>query len=296
MESNPTRGCGTMSDDSFYLKGDGFSSNGDLWLLTWVLGDGFDEVMLFDLPSRGVTAINPAATIATRELIPVRPQFRSTSETIMARYKDMLTRTRKIGVGDHVGSDNYSAYSFAKELKEHGPSRKISRDTADVFAKLIMEQGPVPIMFTHSRIPLFRSLYEQEKALEYVQSTLSEEINWGNKNENATWLHDNWGQYAVKGQYTGSDHYLIPVLSMLGEIDRNWRRHMHTEAWHDVRDWAKSLDYVEQPFCLSWLTGVTYTLPATDKEQAAEIVGRDMPGVDILDLDAEEEVTDADNS
>ena len=23
MESNPARGCGTMSDDSFYLKGDG---------------------------------------------------------------------------------------------------------------------------------------------------------------------------------------------------------------------------------------------------------------------------------
>ena len=293
MTNNPSRGCGTMKEDSYYLKGfmdsDG---HGQLWPWTWVLGDGYDEVILIEFPARQVTVINPAAIMTTKELITAAPRYRPSSDTLKERYADMKTRTRGVGIGDHVGATHYSAHSFAKETKELGPSRKISRDTAIQYNEMMAKYGPLPIMFTHKRVPLFRSIYEQEKALDHVQDTSSEEINWGEKNHNATWLDDKWGQYAEKRQTTGQDHYMVQVLGMIGQLDTNWRAHSHTDAWHEARAFAKSLNYVEQPIGLSWLTGVTYTLPSEGKAQAAEKAQLAMPGVDILDLDAEEsEVT-----
>ena len=74
---------------------------------------------------------------------------------------------------------------------------------------------------------------------------------------------------------------MIPILATLGDLDEGiGHAHIVTDM---MRDFFDSLTYTEQPFGLSWLTKISYTMPQ-EGEPEEDIY--EIPGLNIIDLDA----------
>lgn len=278
-DPNPPRGCGTKKENSFYLEGGEMRPGGTLHAFTWCLGDGLDDVAPIAVPPRVVSVCNPAASIVEGTLVknPYEPAVWSSD-----LYEQLQTAVPTHGVGDHVGSNNYSAYTFARETQWHGPSRRVPEAVAAAQALYIYEHGPIPVLFTHSRIPVFRSEAEMEEAMGWACDLYNTDFAQYRVGE-ASWRRDNWGLWARKGQNTGDDHYLIPILQVISTMDITWRSRSDMKIWQEARDFFETLRYVEQAFGLSWITRVTYTLPQ-DEAQRSEIV-KEMPELfNVIDL------------
>lgn len=292
VDRNPARGCGTKQHDAYYMEGD-VGAGGALWAWTWFLGDGLDNYIWIspkDVPVRGTVVANPAACII--EQVFIKGEVPYEADLILKDYyRDMLTRTRHIGSADHVGSKYYSAWEFALETREYGPSRRITKKMAKVFAELFMKYGPFPMLFAH-KLPVFNSQSQRDHVLEAVQACTTETINWQGKWFDACWEYGEWGQYAREGQDNGYRHFMVPVLQAIGE----WERSMSLvpdgyvdEHWARAKEQFKKLRYIEQVFGASWMTGITYTLPKEgDKDRAAEKAQEAIPGIEILDIDEHE--------
>lgn len=149
---------------------------------------------------------------------------------------------------------------------------------AKVLSKLISIHGPVPMMFTHSQMPMFRHKAELGLALDHVSDMY--QIDCNSLYSGPTWTHDNWGLYAREGQWTGHNHFMPPVLAAIDHVEKLSPLE-DREAFLRARSFFRSLYYEEQPFGLSWLTRVSYTLPLEGTPDEDVL---DLPGVNVIDL------------
>lgn len=279
---NPSRGCGMKKPDSFYIESSG-STSGSLGLWTWLLDDGevHHSALLWQVPARQALIFKIIESILAASLIKEDDFFH------VHRAKDLLVKASlensvpRIGIVDHVGKTHYSAWSFAREVFEHGVSRRISKKTAVVMAEAIQKYGAVPIVFTHDRMPLFYNEQIQSDSIDFAYGCT--EIDLDVIERVPTWLMESWGAYLSKGQHSGYNHFLIPVLSVIHALDMKWSLHLHSEPHIAAKEFFKQLDYSERPFGMSWITDVTYTVDKESTVKRSDLQG--IPGLRILDLD-----------
>ena len=295
---NPVRACGSKVPDSYYLEGDEVNDDGSgmFWAWTWFLGDGIEDFIYVSknqLPPRSTVVANPAGTITEKTLVrgdyPYEP-----IKANMAAYTNMLSRTMQIGSADHVGTNNYTPWSFAKETNTLGPSRKITKEMAKVFAGIFQNHGPFSMLFSHSQIPVFESIDQRDTMIRLAEESFSYSLDLlGLAQEfpadlrwlGPCWNRPTWGQYSFKNQEPGFQHFMVPVLITLDKMES--REGRSEDHWAKVRKEYSKLRFTEQIYGASFMTKVTYTLPKEGKEEAADKVQNDIPGVDILDLDLE---------
>lgn len=301
MDRNPQRGCGTKTSDSYYLEGD-ISTGGPLWAWTWFLGDGLDHVLLVSqnqVPTRSVVAINPAATLVFESFVGRDSPFSVRNAEREQAYRYYLGKTRDVGSADHIGAIHYSPYAFAEETARYGPSRKITKQMAKVFAELFQEHGPFPMLFSHTLIPLFATEDHKTAVLRTVLECLKE-IDVKGLWIDACWYHDEWGQYSSKGHNPGQSSFLVPILDFMNMLKTvKSGESMPFASWHAAKRLLDEVRYEDQIFGASWMTRVTYTLPEDGKEEAREEVTNDIPGIDILDLEEyeyEQRITQAEGA
>lgn len=269
MSRNPVRGCGQKKKGGFYLEAP-LSPYGTLAPLTWVLGthiiDGYPwRNVLTQAAQRSMTVINPAATLLKGEV--VMPELLSNMDISDFQLDDMIKhgvksgiagrlfeRVGELGILDYVGSDNYTPWSFTRELKAYGPSRKVTKD----FMRHIAPYLPLPVFFTMKGLPFFSNedLLCRASAEAGIEGLV---LLW------PTWWEENWGMGAR--HHTGDNHAMVPVLQYM--------------------DYAKSAPNSsvlgEAIFCASWFTQGTYCLLDEDDPGVA------MVNVENLDLDALDE-------
>lgn len=291
MNSNPQRGCGTKANDAFYLEGN-VDEDGPLWAWTWVLGDGLDHnlcVSKQQVPPRSVVSINPVATL-------VKEQFVGNDVAVVALepgedegYEYFLTKTRDLGLADYVGSQYYTAASFAAETARLGPSRRVNKDMAKKCAEVFELAGPFPMWFAHARVPLFEGTRHADavrtRANEFKDAYAFPGVTNPHKQWlKACWRYDEWGQYAIKNQDPGNNHYLVPILRALDYLDSRQPKLIRGD-WEKLDELFSDVHFEPQIFGASWMTRVTYTLPKENKDEAATKVLDEIPGIDILDLE-----------
>ena len=289
MNRNPERGCGTKQNNAYYLEGE-VGEDGPLWMWTWVLGDGLDHnisIARYQIPTRGVVGINPAATLLKESFVGSDYPI-SMSPVEAEGYEYFLTKTKNMGSADYVGHQYYTPMAFARETMEHGPSRRVPKKTAALFADIFQKIGPFPMFFSHARIPLFADIFQRDGIYEMVDEVLpkTDYRPWFN----ACWKYDEWGQYAIKNQDAGHKHYLVHVLDVLDfmkkiMLDTMPHKPAPDDAWAQMPRLFEDVRFEEQIFGASWMTRVTYTLPQENKEEAAEKALAEIPGLDILDLE-----------
>lgn len=289
--SNPTRGCGTKKPNSFYIEGE-MSAGGGLHALTWLFGDGVENFIPLNIPPRQIQFANIPATIARGSLVLNEGKYQP-SDWERDIYKHLASSAvPPIGIVDHVGKNNYSAYSFATEVGLYGPSRKITPQMATIVGELIHKTGPLPIMFTHDRVPTFTTSKEVDDAIQMALGCFL--FDYKNLAYNPVWEYGSWGMYAIKNQWTGAHnprHFMHVLLPVIDQIDKHWKDRKDNEAYQAAKTFFAGTRMIEQPFALSWLTKVTYTLPEDgiipDKVQQ---ILQSIPNVNILDLQEEENV------
>jgi len=286
-DPNPERGCGTKVNDACYAEGE-MSLHGMLARWTWLLGDGLTENIYLKVPPRQIVMINPVATIAFRSIIGHEWPF-EIHEDAQPLYNRLSEASKNVGVADHVGTKYYSPFSFATECIDLGPSRRISKDMAKELAEIVWKNGPIPMLFTHSRMPVFRHEENRMRAINLVKECYEdEEDKWDRFDYlEPTWLHKNWGMYGEN--WAGHTHCILPILTTLSIMDQAWKKVSDSEAWNRFKMFFTNKDYVqfiEQPFGMSWLCKVSYTL---DENGQADPEMVDVPGLNIIDLEAVEE-------
>lgn len=293
IDRDPKRGCGMKASNAFYLESDLPGPLGRMWAFTMINGGLYQHIPLLTVPPRAVEAVNVAATIMLTEKISLSPPFKPVGAYERNLYPQILNSTRDVGIVDHVGKDAYSAWSFAEEINKFGPSRRTTEQMAKVVGELIQSYGPVPIMFTHSRIPVLRN---EADILEFIrllkplvtakenQEALPD--NWFEVPTTPVWQDPTWGQYVrERNQHAGTNHIGTFLLSTVDIIERNFDAERQKDLnWQLMASFLRDLRYYEQMFGLSWVTRVTYTLPKDGKAEAEHKVKETIPGVDILDL------------
>lgn len=284
---NPERGCGTKKPGGFYLEA-GFadrSSGGILNAWTWMLGEGVEGGVncAITIPPRRMVMGNAAATLTVGEFISADMPT-SGIETVSGMrevYGSLITQVGDLALFDHVGSVHYSAYGFVREVETYGPSRRVP----PLIAEEIVKQLPMMIVFTHSRAPLFRDEAQRDTAValvcEFDGWTRTEDLYFG-----ANWLREEWGVFA--SQQNGSDHYLIPILSMLDRIEKRKGLGLH-EVLRKAEAFFADVPFVEQVIGASWITRVGYVPDGTEDPTATAVTRK---GIQIIDLNAKPEVAD----
>jgi hypothetical protein len=282
---NPPRKCGgSKQPDSFYLEGGDFDPNGSLHNWAWLLGDGVGRHISFtkeELPPRQVVGVNPLMTILFESYVPADGPAIPVPDDKRLLYERLAGATKQRGIADHVGDSHYSAWDFYLETAEYGPSRRVSKDVAKSLGDLIHEFGPLPMMFAHSQIPVFRNDFEFGVAMGQVNA-VQDPVEWSDRYRRPTWDHESWGTYARYDQWIGSSHVLIPMLAVIDDLKNHWQEHKEEKVWQDARAFFKTLRYAKQTFGMSWLCRVSYTLP---KDGAPDQDAYEIPGINVIDLE-----------
>jgi hypothetical protein len=218
---NPARGCGSKQPDSYYLEGEEpGSDSGMFWSWTWFLGDGIEDFLIEKIPPRSVILANPAATIIEKSLVrgdyPYQPP-----EDKLGFYSMLASvQTADMSSADHVGKNNYTAWSFANEVNRLGPSRKVTKKMAKVFAEIFQKRGPFPMLFSHSQVPVFQNEEQRNTAVRLANQSfnylpvlwsLEDDLKMRSNSRLCEWLspcweHPNWGQYSFRNQSPGWQH------------------------------------------------------------------------------------------
>lgn len=290
-DTDPERGCGRKQPDAFYIEGVS-SSRGTLNPWTWVLGNGMDKTIPLQLPPRKTQVVNIPATMVLKQV--VWPDKNIQMSTAQATLYDWLTPegVKPIGIADHVGASNYTAAQFAQEAMAHGVSRRITPDLARTYGVALQAYGAVPILFTHSKVPVFRSMEERDlvcsMSFHFSESDVHIKPTW----EVQRWgeLYGRWSAYSRDRAtgveyYDGGRSYLVHVLNTLDYVERYAKKYTEKSETDEERIAAfAGLHYQEQAFGISWVNRLTYTLP-TDHMIDPNIL--DIPSITIVDLDAE---------
>ena len=231
---NPERGCGKKKEGAFYAENES-SPGGALRMWTDILDDGgcYEEMAVWEVPSRQTIRFQARASLVACELIRMGDQFGFQDEKV-DRFISLGTpapsgRIPRSGLVDHVGANHYSAYSFRQEMREKGLSRRLPKSFALELARWIAEYGACPVFFTHSRIPVIGdNMAECEDILAECMGYNPEKV-W----RLPTWYHEGLTMYATKDldSYSGHSSVLIPILSLVNQLDRNWQVHAENPAY-----------------------------------------------------------------
>jgi hypothetical protein len=270
-KANPKRGCGTKKKGGFYLEGGELDEGGTLWTATYFFGSGLlvdmDSIrgVNIQVPPRQMNIHNIPGTIANAQLEPATSKFVPVDTANWTVYQNLKgKRVKRLGIIDHVGSSYYTPWTFSEETRMLGPSRRTTEEFAFTVAALIQRYGPIPVLFTHSEIPVFETAVDREDALTTLMMEPSRKM------LEPTWLWEDFGMYA--GMDPGNTHYMRHILRAM-----------------DSGETFDNVMTIEQPFVASWYTRVTYTLPEdgriNDKIQNMYDAGL----INIIDLDQIEE-------
>jgi len=202
------RGCGTVKKNGVYLiaeKGLGGTLSIWTWLLGCMLEDELTSSIFCDgnIPPRTQIRINPQETLRQSLFWPHEWGFKD---------GPTFNNIPIFGLADHVGSNNYTPISFAKECQVLGPSRRISRDLAGDFA----DKTPFPIFFAHSDVPVWKTKASLDRftswALLDEMLTVREHAVYAS---GRTWDNPTFGFGDV--DYHGNDHLGIALMAALDE-------------------------------------------------------------------------------
>lgn len=242
--SNPERGCGQLKEGGCYARGD-MSPGGALKAWSWVLGEHIinGDNLTVTVPPRQMQIIKLPETLATRRIVLATDEL--TIE--FPRYEDdPLANLPKLALLDHVGSSYYTPFSFFSEVLREGTSRRIPQHVAKQIAPLC----PIPILFSHSWLPL-------------MDKTIVEDvIEWSNPSRDLhttlqyepTFEQTGWGIYRDKG--IGKDHWIIPTLEAMNRI-ADGKSDVHlTKIFPSII--AENTLITEQIFGISWITRAVY--------------------------------------
>jgi hypothetical protein len=248
--SNPERGCGTLKEGGFYARGD-IGAHGTLAAWTWALGYHI------------IGAHNVFASIAARQMDIVNLprtliEGRPSKEAIEVLESEPLAKLPPLALIDHVGSEHYTPYSFYRECATHGPSRRIPPR----IAKAIAQHTPMPIVFTHSWLPVadtkvvpdllaWAGIKPETDATAYI---------------GATWQREGWG-IRSKDTYSGYDHWIIPVLHEMHESSGGKEKHL-TKIMPPAL--AENTLLAEQVYGISWISRVVYIASEDDTDETLE--------------------------
>lgn len=281
-----SRGCGEMQEGAYYLGADKPGPGGSIWAWIWLFGDPPNLPMLY-VPPRATLVRNVGATIMLAEHIDLSPRF-IPEEDEKALYNQICASTRDIGVVDHVGKSFYTAFAFAEEVNAQGPSRRTTKETAKLVSELIMRHGPLPILFTHSQMPVFHDDAHIEEFIELISACYFEEEDvpdWESVRRTPLWLDPDWGLYKRDlGQHPGHNHVGRHILEAIDIVMSGLSEERRERPeWLKVEEFVDGLILAEQMFGLSYLHKVIYTLPGGDVAAGAK-VQEEIPGLELLDL------------
>lgn len=270
--SNPQRGCGTLVKGGFYARGDS-APGGMLARWAWVLGtciSGRHNVCTV-VPPRKMISANLPATLGLGRLT------ESLSVTLSAATLKVfpgLKRIKTVALFDHVGSSNYTPWSFYSETMTLGLSRRIPPQ----IAKQITKYTPLPIVFTHSAMPIV-----DDRAIPKL-GIWHREIDADNdgidmRSFEPTFENPKWGLLA--GDQHGDNHWIVPALRVIDKISLGKNRPEHA-IWDTPLN--EQIVFSEQTFGASWITSVGYIVDDDDTdEKLAEIEAAGIKPVVIED-------------
>lgn len=236
------RGCGDMQDEGFYAHG-ALGSSGILKAWTWCLGQHIfgGENFTFKAPARQMQVINLPASLYFREVI-------TDPEVAIPDHDHPLARIPRMALLDHIGSEYYTPDSFAEEVQSRGPNRRITED----IAKAIAGATPIPILFTHSGMPLVD--------VDYREDLLKWADDWGHKvtprNFEPTPYQEDFG--LTIGSYSGNDHWLHAVLGKMHQAGNGKEVPLRKIMGGAL---LKNTSVVEQTLGISWITSAIYVAP-----------------------------------
>lgn len=283
--ANPERGCGTKKEGGFYAEGT-TSPNGALSLWTWILGTCTEAGLncFVSPPARKVVQGNLAASLVMGEFVsndvPFERRIGSEKNYLGKQYATLKRQAAPVALFDHVGSKFYTPHEFMKEVRELGPSRRITPQVAEEIAKMT----PIPVVFTHSDIPLFRDEAERDAVVELAAGLLSE-YDQDQVRYLPTWMSPEWGLYS-SCKDRGDDHYLRQILGLLSRLKRQPRLIDTSEAWAALAAVMGRANFQEQPFGATWITKITYVKRRDDPADIADKMAK--KGIQTLILSDEE--------
>lgn len=262
---DPDRGCGNLREGGCYLRGGDFSEDGTLEPWTWALGEHIigGKNLNISAPPRSMTLVRLPETLHKRSLW--------TGLLAGEKLPAPLAHLPAFSLIDHVGSSYYTPWSFYQETEEHGPSRRVPED----FAATIARYTPLPILFTHSWLPVVDKAIRKQLCA------------WGEVPAIAhftpTYLHPDWGIRADSA-YQGDEHWIINVLRRMAMDGDNRAVHLSKIMPPElVNDTLIS----EQAFGISWIVRVLYVAKPTDTpERLEELLGK---GIEPVRKPAREE-------
>lgn len=250
--SNEPRGCGTKKKGGYYLTT--AADQDGLLASAWWLGshlEGGENFYATRVPSRGVWIWNPAVSLVTGELVTEPGDFAAHHIDATDENMDVLWRVGGYpALIDYVGAGNYTPRTFADEVFRHGPSRKVTFETARVIAAHL----PVPIFFV-AELPIFtadeRPAFlarvaahaETDAAREYDARYKTHED--GDALVEPLWRTNGWGM--TRFDRRGHGHYMARAIRW-GLLD-------------DIDDYPVT---ARLPFFASWITQSVWIAPTLD--------------------------------
>lgn len=297
---NPERGCGTLVAGGFYAQGS-MSENGVLSPWTWTLGEGTEggDNLYVALPARQMTIARLPETLQTGRLVTPEGDAIPKEQLLPTLHK-----LPKFALFDHIGANNYSAFSFAAEAARHGVSRRIPKEIAEQVAKL----APLPIVFSHSIVPTIAAA-ERDALIVWSRTVLADpdllrdldtlllrehgddpdsplaQIAEGlvKPFQVGRTYHDaKWGIRKVGNQqpYNGGLHWSVSVLAALAAIKAG---RDEQQLYKLLPEWLTShITVAEQLVGLAWITHASYMKTGSESDaelkaiEDAEIVAFDL--------------------
>lgn len=240
--ANPERGCGQLQQGGCYAQGT-TSESGTLNAWTWCLGEG-----LIGGANYNVTA--PPRMMDFIRLPETLQMFKALKEEIDLVFP-ALRRLKRFALLDHVGENNYTPHQFAMECRAFGASRRIPEKIAAGIAK----HTPIPIVFTHSQIPVVDA---DAPIGELLKLCGVPEIDIENRYYDPVHTNDDWGM--TIRDWDGSSHWLTPLLA---HFAANSSKHLTQILPPPLCDHVL---FTEQIFGISWITRVVYVATGTETE------------------------------
>jgi hypothetical protein len=233
------RGCGDLVPGGFYAQAS-TSRQGTLKAWTWTLGTMIDHPDALNLmlkpPPRAQLIINVPASLATGCIVSEPTRAPEESD-----YPG-LQHVPRMGLIDHVGSAHYTPMGFVHEIERLGVSRRITLD----IARAIEPWLPIPILFTHSRLPLLRE----------EDVPVAESLAWQGLIPPP---RSHYGPSFELDPRSTIPHWAIQVIRWVsGEPIDMWPD--RATFREDCIDWQ----WTEQAFGMSWITNVVYVLRRDD--------------------------------
>lgn len=239
---NFERGCGTLKKGGFYAQGKP-RSNGMLANWTWLLGTGLmtdactGDQPIITCPPRQIMVFNLLGSLMTGQRLQDYPED-------MVSWFNQHPGIPAKALLDHAGSIHYpNPAEFAEEVMARGPSRKIPQS----LARTLVKYTPLPIVFTHSTIPMAE---DAEQRTEIVNH-LSRDTDWYETPKeiivSPTWVQPGFGFTVRDNRGWGNDH---------------WQTILMQEVSAD--SYLEILQGTETIFGVSWITEITYVAKDDD--------------------------------